>query len=288
MASHPYNHVALHQSSQQRPWLLQQMLLVPEGVLLVVLLCVHVLMGGSAATGLIGIGLAALFGVRSLLLVAARRALAKANYRRAERLVSFALRMYPWSADALALRGIVYLGLGRPAQAESPLREAIALFPGRANLHIALSNTLLELEQAVEAREEGMHALALDPDCPDVYLVVAQAEQQLGAPLVDIERRLRAGIAVCCDPACEAALRCELALVLLALDKPGEARLAVVGVEALATHCTPLERAATLFHLGEVRRAQGDQETARTHFYASEQLDPHGRCAAAAWRAARM
>jgi uncharacterized protein HemY len=58
-------------------------------------------------------------------------------------------------------------------------------------------------------------------------------------------------------------------------------------VERLLERCPTPQRAGLHFYLGELLRLSGDVEAARGHFRASEALDPHGRHAAAAWRAAR-
>lgn len=288
MASHLHDRAATIHKQPQLPWIVRQGLLVPEGVLLPIVLILHRLSGGSPLMTVLGLLLIVLFLTRFGLLTAARAALASTRYKRARTLLTVALRLYPWSADALALRGTLSLATGQPAQAETSLRKAMKLFPDQAALHATLSSVLLELDRGVEARWEGMRALALDPMCAPAYLALAQVEQRLGAPATDVERRLRQGLAQPSEPATEGALRCALGLVLLTLGQTGESRLAVAGVESLAARCAPVERAALLFHLGEVRRAQGDADTARGHFRASEVLDPSGRHAAAAWRAARM
>lgn len=288
MASHLQDRMATMRQQPQMPWIARQALLVPESVLLLAVLAIHWLSGGSALSALLGVLFIALFAARVGLITAARHALANTHYERANRLITVALMVYPWSADALALRGSIMLTTGEAALAETTLRKAIKLFPGLPVVHLMLSNALMELDRTIEARWEAMHALSLDKSFAPIYLQLAQVEQRLGAPTTDIEQRLRHGLSLQPDPATEGALRCALALVLLTLKQEGESRLAVAGVESLATRCSPVERAALLFHLGEVRRAQGDAEAARGFFRASEQLDPHGRHAAAAWRAARL
>lgn len=288
MASHLHDRTATLRQQPQLPWIVSQALLVPEGMLLLVVLTAHWLSGGAGVITLLGLLLIAVFVTRLALLAAARHALANTQYERARRCVAIALRLHPWSADALALRGAISLARGQAAQAEESIRKAMALFPAQSALHATLSSVLLELDRGVEARWEGMRALALDPTCASAYLSLAQVEQRMGAPATEVERRLRQGLAHDAEPAIEGALRCALALVLISLGQTGESRLAVAGVESLAARCSPVERAALLYQLGEVRRAQGETDAARGHFRTSEQLDPQGRHAAAAWRAARM
>jgi|HigsolmetaAR202D_1030399.scaffolds.fasta_scaffold00038_57 tetratricopeptide (TPR) repeat protein len=288
MASHLQEQMPLLRRQAQLPWIFRQALLVPEAVALLLILGLYWLTSGAPLIAFIGLGVIVFFGIRFALLVAARHALAEARYQQAQRLITVLLRLYPWSADSLALRGMLLLATNKADQAEAVLRKALQLFPGQASIHVLLSSTLLELERFIEARWEGVQALTLDPSCAIAYLYVAQAEQRLGVPSTDVEQRLREGLALPCDPATEGALRCSLALVLCSLNQDGEARLATAGIESLLNRCSALERASLLYHLGQLRHAQGEIEQARMLFRTCEQLDPHGRYAAAAWRAARL
>lgn len=288
MASHLQEQMPLLRRQAQLPWIFRQALLVPEAVGLLLVLGLYWSTNGAPLVALIGLIVIAFFGIRFALLTAARRTLAEARYQQAHRYITALLRIYPWSADALALRGMLLLATNKADQAEGVLRKALQLFPGQASIHSLLSSTLLELERYIEARWEGVQALALDPSCAIAYLYVAQAEQRLGVAPTDLEQRLRQGLALPSDPATEGALRCSLALVLYSLQQEGEARLATAGIESLLNRCSALERASLLFHLGLLRHAQGEIEQARKLFRNCEQLDPQGRYAAAAWRAARL
>src|SRR5690348_1823740 len=152
MASRSRNYMAMPWQSGKLPWLVRQALLVPEGLLLLALLALYELLGGGLPLAVAGVALVVVFALRSGLLLAARQALRNSRYGRAERLLGLALRLHPWSADGLALRGVLHLALAHPDQAEADLRRALALFPGRAALHDALGSALLDQGRFVEAR----------------------------------------------------------------------------------------------------------------------------------------
>jgi len=266
----------------------RQLLLVPEALFLLLLLCRHMGSGIPPVTTLPALGLIGWFVARFVLICLARRALDQARYPRAAWLIRVAFRLYPYSADARALQGTIALAQGDAEAAVAELRQAIMLYPGHAMLHATRSGALLEAGQTVEACREAMHALALDPNCAPAYLHLANAGQALTVPADLIEAHLRRGLQAAPAPIDEAALRCTLAALLLDEERPVEAQLALVGVEALLLHGSVPQQAGLHYYLGELRRAIGDSDAARGHFSASETLDPHGRYAAAAWRAARL
>jgi tetratricopeptide (TPR) repeat protein len=265
----------------------RQLLLVPEAVLLLALLCLHSVLGAPPLLAILGLLLTGYFLTRAALLALGRRAFAAADYQRAAGLARTAISLYPGSADAHALAGTVQLARGEAQAGARSLRQAIVLFPHQGDLHSALSAALLDSGRPAEAREEARYALALNPRSAAAHLQLANAEEQLGARPALVEGLLRAGLELQALPADEAALRCALAALLLGAGKVAEARLALAGVERLLDACPAPQRAGLHFYLGELLRLGGDPEGARGHFRASETLDPHGRHAAAAWRAAR-
>lgn len=274
-------------AAAQLAWLGRQLLLVPEAVLLLALLCLHSALGAPPLLALCGLLLTAYFGARTALLALARRALRAASYARAARLARLARWLYPASADAQALCGSVLLARGDAAAATEAFRQAVAFYPLQADLRTALSAALLDAGNPLAARDEALRALAISPRCAAAFLQLAGAEEQLAGPPELVERHLRAGLAVATAPADEAALRCALAALLLEQGRATEAQLALVGAERLLARCPAPQRASLHFYLGELLRLNGDVEAARSHFRASETTDPHGRFAAAAWRAAR-
>jgi tetratricopeptide (TPR) repeat protein len=271
----------------QLTWISRQLLLVPEAVLLLTLLCLHSVLGAPPLLAVLGIAITLYFALRTAFITLGQRALAGADYGRAARLAQAAIAMYPGSADAHALAGSVHLARGQSEQGVAAFRRAVACYPLQADLHTALSAALLDNGQPQEAREEARRALALEPRSAAAHLHLAGAEEQLGASKERVEAVLRAGLACEAPPADEATLRCALAALLAGAGRAAEAQLALAGTERLLASCPAPQRAGLHFHLGELLQASGYVEAARSHFSASERLDPHGRFAAAAWRAAR-
>jgi hypothetical protein len=287
MAIRTQKHAAVTREPQILKWVRHQALLVPEAIVLLLVLSLHITFGGPLLTALLGLGVIIWFVCRGALLLLAKQAFDAAYYRRAARLSTFALMLYPFSADALALRSSICLARDQAAEAERMLRRAIACCPDLATLHAALSGVLLETGHPAEALWEAHHALLLAPECALAHLHLAQAEKQLGASLETVEQGLRAGLRMQLDAADEAALRCALAALLLEQNRLPEAQLVLAGIEALLEDCSAPQRAGLHYHLGDLQRALGNADSARNHFLASETLDPYGRYAAAAWRAAR-
>lgn len=76
-----------------------------------------------------------------------------------------ALRLAPRDADAARRVGQVLLfGLGRPAEAEPYLRQALQALPSDAAAHVELARALNALGRHTEALSEFDAALALDAD----------------------------------------------------------------------------------------------------------------------------
>lgn len=269
-------------------WVACALLLAPEAALIAALLCVYWGMGQPAPIGL-AIMLAIIsFIARLIALVGARAALGLGRSDVAEALVRSALMLYPWSADALALYGVIALGNDQADRAEIALRHALALLPDRANVHAALSGALLDLGRPVEAADAARAALALAPDCAIAHLYLAEAEGARGAPAQDIEELLRSGLQCASTPDSEAALRCALGAHLLAEHRIAEATLTLHGAEALVPRCAAPRQIALRVRLGELMIAQGQIEGAREQFRSVAALDPNGRYAGAAWRASHL
>jgi tetratricopeptide (TPR) repeat protein len=269
-------------------WTARTLLLVPEAALIAALLCAYWGMGRPAEIGLAIMLVVICFIARMIALVAAQVALALDRADIGATLVQSALALHPWSADALALRGVLALSNDQPARAEAALRRAIALLPDRANVHAALSAALLDLGRPEAAAESARTALALSPDCAIAHFYLAEAERVRGAPAQDIEDRLRSGLDCAGAPESEAALRCALGAHLLAEHRIAEATLTLHGAEALVPRCAAPRQIALRVRLGELMIAQGQIERAREQFRNIASLDPHGRYAGAAWRASHL
>lgn len=289
MASQPQPTATVH-LNWPAAWLARlgrQMLLVPEAILLLTLLCIHATFGPSPALVALGVGVALWFSSRVTLLYIARRDVGAARYKRAGSLARLALRLYPLSADAHALLGTVSLSLGDAAAACQALGRAVRYYPLQADLHVALSAALIEAGKPREALTEAEAALRIDPGYAPAHLQQAGAEELLGAPAELVERHLRAGLEQPSAPADEAALRCGLARALLSRGCRDEARRELARAEQLLPATWRAQRAGLHYQIGETLRISGQPEAAREHFSASESLDPQGPYAADAWRAAR-
>lgn len=269
-------------------WLGKQLLLVPEAVLLLVVLLFHVLLGGSLLTALLGLALVLYLVLRLSLLGMARQAVTTACYARAEQVLAWLLRLYPYSADAYALQGATLLARGQSEAAIMAFQRAIALFPAHPELHATLSAALLDTGLFHEARLAATQALELDPRSASAYLQLAGIEEQLGKPVATIEMLLRSGLAVHPAPPDEAALRCALIGLLLNQQRSQEARQMLTMIEPLLPDCPAPQRADIHFYLGTLLNALDAPEQARLHFEQSTQIDPRGRHAADAWRAGRQ
>lgn len=266
----------------------RMVLLVPEAALLVALVCVYLALHEPPVLGLLIALLILGFMIRMAALHLGRAALEQDRRVAAGALITVALALYSWSADALALQGVFALTGGLPALAAARLRQAIGLLPDQALFHALLSAALLDLGQPTEAAEAARRALALDRQCAVAYLYLAEAERSLGAAALLVEDRLRAGLAEVSTPADEAALRCALAGHLITEQRIAEATLTLYGAEALIPRCSTSRQLALRFRLGELLIAQGQLERAHEHFRGVEALDPQGRYATAAWRSARL
>ncbi|NNJ09881.1 tetratricopeptide repeat protein [Chloroflexales bacterium ZM16-3] len=277
----------LNWPAHQLSWIGRQLLLVPEAVILLMLLCLNAALGPAPMLAVGGIGIVLWFIARVALLYGGKLAVESGRYGRAETMAQIALRLYPLSADAHALLGTVYLSHGKADAAIRALARAVRYYPLEASLHAALSAALLEGERLHEALISAGTALLLDPTCAPAYLSHASAEEQLDAPPELVERHLRAGLEQPAAPADEAALCCALARVLIRRGYVDKAQIALARAELLLPKSQLPQRAGLHYQIGEALRLTGDSEAAHAHFSASETLDPNGPFAADAWRAAR-
>lgn len=265
----------------------RQLLLVPEAPILFVLLSLYYGWGAGLSLATLALFVALWFGLRMGLLVGARRAFEQGNYARAATLAQWAVSLYPYSADALGMLGMAHLADGRIGDAVKQLQRATVYYPWQPGLHTALATALLEAGYARAAHATVQHALRLEPTYGPAYLALADAEMHLGASDERVEALLRQGLQNHPAPVDAAAMECSLAACLLRRNATDAARQALRTAEQLLPATPPLPRAGLHFQLGELWRTLGDFDTARNHFAASADLDPHGPHAATAWRAAR-
>ncbi len=260
------------------------LLLVPEAPVLFVLLMIAWAYDFPPAIAGLAVLVVTFFVVRLFCLASAAQELSLARYEQADRLARTTLRLHPWSADALALRGNTQLLQGNDEVAETLLRDAVRLAPDHAANHAALATVLLARGDYAAGREHATRALRLDAG--SLYAV-----QQLAWLALHHEhdprkaRRIVDTIDLNAHPAAVGAsllvLRSEAQIMEGDLD---EARETVCAVEAALPHCPHPQQAELCFHLGRLHALLGDD--GGPHFRRSVRLDPRGRWAHAAWRAA--
>src|SRR5258706_10880768 len=84
--------------------------------------------------------------------------------------------------DGLYLTGVVQRGLGNYADAEGPLRQAVALKPGDYDSRYNLGFVLAKLGKTAEARKELDIALKLRPDSSNARFQLAAGLRPMGDP----------------------------------------------------------------------------------------------------------
>ena len=260
------------------------LLLVPEAPVLFVLLMIAWAYDFPPMIGGLATLVVTFFVVRLFCLASAAQELGQARYEQADRLARTALRLHPWSSDALALRANTQLLQGNDEVAETLLRDAVRFAPERAANHASLATVLLARGDYAAGREHATRALRLDAGSP-------YAVQQLAWLALHREqdpqraRRIVNTIDLSAHPAAVGApllvLRGEAQIMEGDVD---EARATVGAVEAALPHCPRPQQAELCFNLGRLHTLLGDDGGA--HFRRSVRLDPRGRWAHAAWRAA--
>ena len=251
-------------------WLGRWLLLVPEAALLSALLVLYAAFDAPLGIAMMAALLVTSFTIRTLALHLARIHIGAGHYNDAEALLWVARTLYPYSADTLALQGMLAMARGEPEQAERALREAVRLLPDQPGFYIALSGALIDLGRPAEAAMAARQALRLDQGTAQAYLFLAEAEQARGAASDEIETHLRTGLLLARTPEVQAALQCSLAAHLLAEGRFAEATLALHVAEGLLKHCSVLHQAQLRYHIGELLVAQGLTERAREHFQRAE------------------
>lgn len=267
-------------------WLGRWLVLVPEAALLSTLLLLYVMFDAPLGIAALAALLVTCFTIRTLALHLAQIQIGAGHYGDAEALLWVARALYRYSADTLALQGMLAMARGEPEQAERALREAVRLLPDQPGFYIALSGTLIDLGRPAEAAMAARQALRLDPQAAQAYLFLAEAEQARGTASDEIETYLRTGLTLAYMPEVQAALQCSLAAHLLAEGRFAEATLALHGAEGLLPQCGALHQAQLRYHLGTLLIAQGLTERAREHFQHAEATDTSDRFATAPWRSA--
>lgn len=255
----------------------QRLLLVPEAVLIIGLM-IPVLNGDQSIwPGVVLTFLTIWFVARVGAMYQAQQALLSARHHEAALLARLAHGMHPWSADALALRGVIAAAGGSFDDALTLLRRSLLLSPDSSAAYATISGVLLALGRPSAARLAAQTALALDPSCAVAFLYLADSQRHEGASMLEVEDTVRSGLAVTRRSEDEAALRCALAAVLMAEGRSAEASLTLAGMERLLASCPPPSQGRLRLRYGELLIAQGQVERARDYLQGTIVVDLLGQ-----------
>jgi tetratricopeptide (TPR) repeat protein len=261
-----------------------QALLVPEAGVLLSLLLVGWALHFPVLIGLLALVTMLLFGLRLGLMALAERQIAHGDYARADWLINVALRLNPWSADALLLRAQGLSHQGEDEEAEKLLRRAAQLYPDDSALQSALAAALLAQGRIAEgwqvARQEGIAEMRLP-----------QMAQQRAWLALHVENEPAKARAIIIDaqpdrlpPRVALPLLATLGEAQIVLGSRDEAQRTLQTIEQKLPLCPQTQQAELLYHLGRMHDALGHESS--SYFRRSVELDPDGRYAQAAWRSA--
>lgn len=262
----------------------QQLLIIPEAPVLLALLLIGWAFGfGIVLSGVMFL-LIAVFVIRVGLLTTATRQLHDGGYERVDKLLNVALRLNPWSVDALQLQAEAHAMRGDDAAAELVLRRAAQFASSEHVVHAHLSAALaaqghLPIAQQLIApihelaptspyclHQMAWYALHVEHDACRARYLLQQAHPRQQPPAVAL------GLLVTLTEA-ELALQNTLAAVEL-----------LETITEYLPHCSRPQQAEGHYHLGRLYAQLGSD--GQTHFRRSVSLDPKGRYAYAAWRGA--
>lgn len=262
--------------------IVQQLLLIPEAPVLLGLLLIGWAYDFPPFISIATFLVIAFFIVRLSLLWTAAYELERARYRIADRLMRLALRIYPWSADALAVRARYLSAQGDDLAAEQTLRRAAHFAPTNADIHGALAGTLLLRGEFAAAREEAIHArqLAVSPIATQ-HLAWLALHVDHDAPKA--QRLLQSVEPEHLDPSLAAPLLVLLAETQMARNTADAALATMARIEGVLAACSLPQQAEVAYQLGRLHAAAGHDGC--TYFRRCIDLDPQGRYAHEAWRA---
>lgn len=260
----------------------QQLLLIPEAVVLAGLLALGWASNFPPLLGLLAVTTALVFGLRLGLLALAERQLARGEYTRADKLIRVALKLNPWSADALVLRAQGLTHRGDDEKAEQVLRRAASLYPDDQLLQNALAASILSQGRIAE----GWQLARTHDSTAKLSPQIAQQIAWFALHVEDNPARART-IALQTQPE---QLAPSLALPLLTtiaeanivMSAHDDARKLLTTIEQQLTLCAQPQQAELLYHLGRLHSALDGNGA--SYFRRSVELDPSGRYAQTAWR----
>lgn len=256
-------------------------MLIPEAPLLMLVVLLAWALRFPPLLGLLAVAIGGWFLVRTVLLLMAEQHVAHGDEQRAEQLAQAALRMHPWSIDALLLRAQILTRRGQHAAADTLLRRAACLDARHGDVQAARATNLLA--QGVVSHQPVPTAYddAVSPALLGHYARVALHAEHDAGKAIDLIRqaapdRLPAATSM--------PLLLLLAEAYIAQERVADARATLQRCEAQLGRCPRVQRAEASYQLGCLWQALGNDGTA--WFRRSVELDAHGRYAHAAWRGA--
>lgn len=262
----------------------QQALLVPEASILLGLLLIAWAFNFPPLIGILAIITAFVFGLRLGLMALAEQQLAHGAYNRADWLIQAALRLNPWSVDAMVLRAQGLAQQGEDEAAETLLRRAAHLYPNDHTVKSTLASVVFAQGRIVEGSQ-----LALVNDATAAQLPQQIQQRAWVALHVEEDAAKARSIILSADPS-RFPSRIELPLLVTLGEAhiilgAREAAMAVLQtIETSLPACPRSQQAELLYHLGRLHAALGENNS--VYFRRSVELDPEGRYAQAAWRSA--
>jgi len=264
--------------------LARQLLLIPEAPVLLALLLIGWAYGFPPAVSVLAALTITVFILRLLLIASASRQLDRGRYGHAERLSGAALRIYPWSADALLLRAQGCVLRGDDTQAEELLRRALDLAPDSPMVHSALAGVLIERGHFAAAREHAGIAFRQAAGTPYAVQHLAWLALHVDGEPISALRVLSTIDPEKLQPALAAPLLVALAETQLARGAVQPARASVGKIDLMLDQCPIPQQAELCYQIGRLKAMFGGES--RAYFRRSVALDPSGRYAHSAWRAA--
>ncbi len=259
------------------------LLVIPEATILLALLVIGWAFNFPVGISFIAMLVTGAFIVRLGLLSSAQRNLERGAYSRAERFTSAALRLNPWSVDALQMQAQSAAMQGDDDTAETVLRHAVTLAPRRHVIHTAFTATLIAQGQLSEAQE----IMATQPSTDRAPQLIQQRAWYALHVEGNVEQahQLLADAAPLTLPATDGLpLLVTLADAEIARHNPAAAQALIASLMAGLAECSTPQQAELHYHLGRLQQALGGD--GYLHFRQSVDLDPQGRCAHTAWRSA--
>ena len=262
----------------------RQLLLIPEAPVLLALLLIGWAYHFPPAVTMLAALTIVVFLLRLLLMTTASQYLDRGHYGQAERLSQAALRMYPWSADALLLRAQAFILRGEDAAAEELLRRALELAPDSPMIHSALAGVLIDRGRFAAAREHAARASRYTAAAPYAVQHLAWLALHVDGEPISALRILSTVDTDQLPPSLAAPLLVAVAETQLARGATQPVRTTLGRIEPLIEQCAVPQQAELCYQIGRLKSMVGGESG--SHYRRSVAIDPDGRYAHVAWRAA--